>query len=93
MPSQEGAERMASKPWGNCGHKHAGTALRLMSPWLGAALRDGLNLHLHGDSAFASVIACLLLREYKIHFTGIVKQAHKQFPKAQMTQVQASFHY
>ena len=38
-------------------------------------------LTVHGDSAFASVAICTALLEHSTYFSGILKTAHKEFPK------------
>ena len=38
-------------------------------------------LVIHGDSAFASVACCTALLEHGLYFSGLLKTAHKKFPK------------
>ena len=36
---------------------------------------------IHGDSAFASVTTCNALLEHSTYFSGLLKTAHKEFPR------------
>ena len=36
---------------------------------------------IHGDSAFASIACCTALLEHGLYFSGLLKTAHKEFPK------------
>ncbi|KAL5484263.1 hypothetical protein EMCRGX_G020727 [Ephydatia muelleri] len=57
---------------------NAGTAVtqRLTEPW------KGTGRTVYGDSAFASVNTCVRMhQENGLHFMGLVKTAHSQFPK------------
>jgi len=62
----------------------AGTSvcLRLCKPWLGS------NRIVCGDSAFASVKTAVELRKRGLHFAGLVKTAHRKFPKRFLDQAQ-----
>ena len=73
---QESQEEMATKKYIRDGEK-AGTAgvLRLVEPWFNSART------VYGDSAFGSVNTAVKLREHGLHFMGMVKQAHREFPK------------
>lgn len=73
---QESKEEMATKKYAEDGEM-AGTAcvLRLVEPWF----HSGRTVY--GDSAFGSVNTALRLRKSGLHFLGLVKTAHKQFPK------------
>ena len=44
---------------------------------------DGIfaGLVVHGDSAFASVATCTALLEHATYFSGLLKIAHKEFPR------------
>lgn len=52
----------------------AAVILRLMKHWL-KSFRV-----VHADSAFSSVLTLMHLRRYCLHFMGIVKTAHREFP-------------
>ena len=57
---------------------NAGTAVtqRLTEPW------KGTGRTVYGDSAFASVNTCVRMhQENGLHFMGLMKSAHSQFPK------------
>ena len=41
----------------------------------------GCGRVIHGDSAFASVACCTALLEHELYFSGLLKTAHKEFPK------------
>jgi hypothetical protein len=42
----------------------------------------GTNRTVIGDSAFSSVSTARACQQYGLHFMGIIKTAHKQYPKA-----------
>jgi hypothetical protein len=46
----------------------------------------GSNRTVIGDSAFSSVSTATACRNYGMHFIGIIKTAHKQYPKAILQQ-------
>ena len=52
-----------------------GYLLRLSRPWWAS------NRHIVADAGFASATAAVELRRKGLHFTGIVKGAHRLFPK------------
>ena len=73
---QESKEDMATKPFISPEVK-SGTAcvLRLVLPW------HNTGRIIYGDSAFASVSTAMNLRQRGLHFIGLVKTAHRHFPK------------
>ena len=74
---QESKEEMAKKRFLEEVNYLAGTAgtLRLAEPWFNSGRT------IYGDSAFASVNTAFHLRRYGLHFMGLVKTAHREFPK------------
>jgi hypothetical protein len=73
----KGAETQKKQRYYTECNQSDGTAvtLRLMEPWLRS------NRVVHADSAFSSVLTARQLRKRGLFFMGIVKTAHKQFPK------------
>ena len=55
--------------------KGTGVVLRLAQPWFTT------GRHIVADAAFASVITAVECRKRGLHFTGVVKTAHRFFPK------------
>jgi len=74
----EGKRRNSQKEFANFG---AGTAqvLRLSKNYFGSGRL------IIGDSAFSSVKTCLECKARGLFYAGVVKSAHKQFPKAYLT--------
>lgn len=70
----EGKEAMAEKRWHAEHGATTATTLRLTEPWFGS------GRVVAGDSWFASVKTALQLRKHGLHFLGVVKTAHRQFP-------------
>jgi len=68
----EGKTRQAEKPFGPGG---TGQVLRLTQPYFGT------RRVVIGDSAFASVKTATECLDNGLHFMGIVKTAHKQYPQ------------
>ena len=66
---------MAGKRY--CGKYPKSVALTLrMTEFL-----NGRGHVVHGDSAFASVATCTALLEHSTYFSGLLKTAHKEFPR------------
>ena len=73
---QEGKASMAGKEFHNeCSTGGAAAVLRLVKPWFETGRL------VVGDSAYASVDTAIACRNHGLHFTGLVKTAHKKFPK------------
>ena len=68
----EGKMRQGRKPFGGGGTGHV---LRLCSPYFGS------SRVVVADSAFSSVHTAVECLNHGIHFMGIVKTAHREFPK------------
>jgi len=80
---QESMESMRNKPYVN-ELKLAGAAclMRLAEPWFYK------NITFYGDSAFASAPAAHVARNKGLHFIGLVKTAHKGYPKTEMNSME-----
>eukprot|EP00731_Ephydatia_muelleri_P013647 Em0007g957a len=72
---QEGKEAMAGKKYCDRYPKSVALTLR-MTEFL-----HGRGHVVHGDSAFASVATCTALLEHSTYFSGLLKTAHKEFPR------------
>ncbi|KAL5484079.1 hypothetical protein EMCRGX_G020521 [Ephydatia muelleri] len=72
---QEGKEAMAGKKYCDRYPKSVALTLR-MTEFL-----HGRGHVVHGDSAFASVATCTALLEHSTYFSGLLKIAHKEFPR------------
>ena len=72
---QEAADIMAKKAYGDRYPKSFPLVLRLTE------MLHGSGRVIHGDSVFASVACSTALLEYGLYFSGILKTAHKEFPK------------
>ena len=72
---QEGKEAMAGKRYCDRYPKSVALTLR-MTEFL-----HGRGHVVHGDSAFASVATCTALLEHSTYFSGLLKTAHKEFPR------------
>ena len=77
----EGKEAMASKEYFHEYGSGTSVCLRLSKPWWGS------NRIVCGDSAFASVKTAVALQQHSLHFVGLVKTAHRKFPKKFLDQV------
>ena len=75
LEMQEGKEAMAGKKYCDRYPKSAALTLR-MTEFL-----HGRGHVVHGDSAFASVAPCTALLEHSTYFSGLLKTAHKEFPR------------
>ena len=72
---QESKEEMATKPFfRDIGKASTAGVLRLTEPWFNSGRT------VYGDSAFGSVLTASKLREHGLHFFGLVKTAHREFP-------------
>ena len=72
---QDGKEAMAGKKY--CDKYRQSVALTLR-------LTEYLHGHgdvVHGESAFSSVATCTALLEHSTYFSGLLKTAHKEFPR------------
>ena len=66
---------MATKKYVNEGEQPSTAGvLRLVEPWFNTSRT------IYGDSAFASVNTAVKLRQHGLHFSGLVKTAHREFP-------------
>eukprot|EP00731_Ephydatia_muelleri_P010048 Em0005g634a len=72
---QEAADIMAKKAYCDRYPKSVALVLRLTE------MLHGSGRVIHGDSAFASVACCTALLEHGLYFSGLLKTAHKEFPK------------
>ena len=72
---QEGKEAMAGKRYCDRYPKSVAPTLRMME------CLHGCGHIVHGDSAFASVATCTALLEHSTYFSGLLKTAHKEFPR------------
>ena len=86
MEIQEGAVQMEKKKYVQPG-RNAGTAyvMRAVEPW------QGSQRVVVGDSAFASVQTAVALSQMGLFFTGIVKNASKNFPKKKMKSIEMTY--
>ncbi|AYV87237.1 MAG: bifunctional aspartate aminotransferase [Sylvanvirus sp.] len=72
---QESKEEMATKKYVQDGESlSTAGVLRLVEPWFNTSRM------VYGDSACASVNTAVKLRERGLHFSGLVKTAHREFP-------------
>ena len=78
----EEKEAMSAKEFASEFGAGTSVCLRLCKPWLGS------DRIVCGDSAFASVKTAVALQKRGLHFTGLVKTAHRKFPKQFLDQVQ-----
>ena len=79
---QEGKLAMSGKEFSNkYSTSGAAAVLRLTKPWFNTGRL------VVGDSAFASVETAIACRDHGLHFTGLVKTAHKKFPKNVLSQL------
>ena len=72
---QEGKEAMAGKRYCDRYPKSVALTLRMIE------FLHGRGHVIHGDSAFASVATCTALLEHSTYFSGLLKTAHKEFPR------------
>ncbi|KAL5467723.1 hypothetical protein EMCRGX_G031988 [Ephydatia muelleri] len=75
----EGKEHQRKKAFADIGSEGTAVTLRLTQPWFGS------GRVVHADSAFSSVKTCMALRQYGLHFMGIIKTAHKEYPLTYLT--------
>lgn len=76
---QETKQQMAQKKFLDVAKASTASVLRLVEPWFNTGRT------IYGDSAFGSVATAVHLRQRGLHFFGMVKTAHREFPKAHFT--------
>jgi hypothetical protein len=70
----EGKEQQSKKEFADLKKEGTAITLRLMKPWFSS------GRVVHADSAFSSVFTLLECRKRGLHFMGLVKTAHVEFP-------------
>jgi hypothetical protein len=84
---QEGQQAMGKLPFVNEFGRSTASVMRLTRPFMNTTRDASMPLpaatyKVYADSAFASVHTAASLREHGLHFAGVVKTAHKNYPRA-----------